>query len=255
MNKPITDRTNKDWQVALNNAPTVKNNIPNLYEKKDTIDFGTWQRAIVDALTFLDNDYDLGMPGEDKEKQVYKDELITNIGKCPSYVCVSHLLKKGFRNKEILDKIMDAAYEKYNGNMQHSNDETTSAGSSGSFEGPLLGGKSKFKSNVVIKKKDLKQKIVESTTAAASGSYEQPEIWAKNRANWRGKIKTWKGGSFVHIKQKCKKYPYCNQDPGAIEITNVPLDKLDSIFETLSKETNKPYNVIKRMFFKHFDLK
>jgi len=79
-------------------------------------------------------------------------------------------------------------------------------------------------------------------------------MWAKDRDNWRGKIKTWKGGKFVSVKPKCKKYPYCNQSPEAITLSNVPMDKLDKVFEAISKKTSKPYSYIKRVFFNHFDL-
>lgn len=251
MDKPITTQTTNDWQLALNSAPEIKKNV-NLSE--DTIEFNSWKKSIIDALTFLDNDYDLGMPGGEKEKQIFKDDLITKVINCPNYKCVSKYIKHTFDNHEIIKNIMDSAYEKYNGNMKNTNDETTTASSSGSFEVPLMGGTPKFQSNVVIKKKDIGN-LVQETTATSSGSYEQPQIWAKNRDNWRGKIKTYKGGKFVHIKEKCKKFPYCNESPGAIELSDVPLDKLDKVFEALSKKTNKPYNVIKGMFFKHFDVK
>lgn len=260
--KPISTQNTRDWQIALSNTPEVKNALTTpILEKKDKIQFGSWKKSIVDALTFLDNDYDLGIPGENKDKQIFKDELITHIGDCNNYKCVSHRIKSAFNNKETMKKIMDSAYEKYSGNMSNSKDETTSASSSGSFEGPLFGGSPKFKSNVTIKKSELIKKVNESlnadesTTSASSGAYVGPAIWAKDRNNWRGKIKTWKGGKFVHIKEKCKTYPYCNEDPGAIELSNIPLDKLDKVFEALSKKTNKPYNVIRGMFFKHFDVK
>lgn len=258
------DKVTMDFQKGINTLPSAaKMAIGTINEKKDPIKFKDWKKSIINALTFLDNDYDLGMPGTDKKKQIFKDELINVIGECENYLCISKILKKVFNNPEVLDNIMDAAYEDYTskGMGTKNKDETTTSGSSGQYAGPLFGGSPKFKSNVIIKRSDI-EKIVkeainsdESTTSSSSGAYVGPAIWAKNRDNWRGKIKTWKGGKFVSVKEKCKKYPYCNQSPEAITLTDIPLDKLDNVFEEISNKTKKPYSYIKRVFFNHFDVK
>jgi hypothetical protein len=54
----------------------------------------------------------------------------------------------------------------------------------------------------------------EATTSASSGQYSQPAIWAKSlkKKDFRGYAKPlYKGGKFVQVKKKCKKFPYCNQ--------------------------------------------
>ena len=54
----------------------------------------------------------------------------------------------------------------------------------------------------------------EATGSASSGSYSQPAIWAKsmNKKDFAGyKKPLYKGGKFVQVKKKCKKFPYCNQ--------------------------------------------
>jgi hypothetical protein len=270
----LTDKIKQEFRKGVDSLPSsAKMGIGVINEKKETIKFKSWRKSIINALTFLDNDYDLGMPGEDKNKQIFKDDLINLLGNCPNYRCVSKILKKTFKNKEIIDNIMDKAYEDYTtkGLNPKSKDETTTSASSGQYSGPLFGGTPKFKSNVDIHRTDetLKkseiEKLVketiqnlntdESTTASSAGPYVGTAIWAKNRENWRGKNKLWKGGKFVSVKEKCKKYPYCNQSPEAIILSDVPMDKLDHVFERLSKKTNKPYSYIKRMFFKHFDVK
>ena len=259
-----TDRIKKQFQKGVDSLPSsAKSAIGTLNEKKDPIKFKDWKKSIVNALTFLDNDYDLGMPGSDKKKQIFKDNLINLLGECPNYRCMSKMLKKVFKNKEIIDNIMDKAYEDYStkGTGKKSKDESTTAASSGQYAGPMLGGTPKFKSNVKISRSEI-EKIVkestggtdESTTSGSAGAYVGPAMWAKDRDNWRGKIKTWKGGKFVSVKEKCKRYPYCNQSPEAITLSNVPMDKLDKVFEDISKKTNKPYSYIKRVFFNHFDL-
>lgn len=62
----------------------------------------------------------------------------------------------------------------------------------------------------------------EATTSASSGQYSQPAIWAKslNKKDFKGYSKPlYKGGKFVQVKKKCKKFPYCNQgDINALKI-------------------------------------
>lgn len=263
-----TERIKGEFRDAVNSLPSSeKMKIGPITEKKETIKFKSWKKSLINALTFLDNDYDLGMPGTDKNKQVFKDDLINLMGECPNYKCVSKILKKTFKNKEILDNIMDKAYEDYitKGTGKKKKDESTTAASSGQYTGPLFGGNPKFKSNVKISRSEIEEIVKETisnsgsdestTTASVGGSYVQPQIWASSKENWRGKNKLWKGGKFVSVKEKCKKYPYCNQSPEAIVLSDVPMDKLDHVFEKLSKKTNKPFSHIKRIFFKHFDVK
>lgn len=54
----------------------------------------------------------------------------------------------------------------------------------------------------------------EATGAGSAGAYSQPAIWAKSmkKKDFRGYAKPlYKGGKFVQVKKKCKKFPYCNQ--------------------------------------------
>ena len=70
----------------------------------------------------------------------------------------------------------------------------------------------------------------------AVGSYVTPAMWAKNKSEWRGAhVPTYKGGKFVNIKDKCRKYPYCDQGSGGpsgspITITNTSDMKIDNVF-------------------------
>ncbi len=117
--------------------------------------------------------------------------------------------------------------------------EMTGADSAGAFSAPAFG--------QVIKKKNItkihnmtesEQEIDEVTDASSSGSYDVPfgggrngrknplkidgpdsiykgrAVKDKNFPKWGGP-----GGKFVKIKDKCKKYPYCNQgDINALEL-------------------------------------
>ncbi len=61
------------------------------------------------------------------------------------------------------------------------------------------------------------------------------------------------GGKFVKVKEKCKKFPYCNQgDINALEIID------SDIKETVNRVSNKlglPPSVINRLFDEHFNKK
>jgi len=119
------------------------------------------------------------------------------------------------------------------------NKEATSSGSSGAFSGPI-GFKDSdfvrrsFKETPKLKESDGEK--VEATEATGSGSvggYESPAMWAKStsKKDWGPSRKTqYKGGSFVKVKKKCTKFPYCNQgDINAIKMFEN---------ETLSKVIN-----------------
>ena len=58
------------------------------------------------------------------------------------------------------------------------------------------------------------------TTTASSGAYETPRFWAKDKKNQRFAKQRWMpGAKYVKVKDKCKKFPYCNQgDINALEI-------------------------------------
>jgi hypothetical protein len=125
--------------------------------------------------------------------------------------------------------------------------EMTGADSAGAFEGPAFGG---------MVKRDIKKihNFGESLDASSTGSYDVPlfgsspkgrknplsiggpETLKTSRAVKDKKFPKWggPGGVFIKIKDKCKKYPYCNQgDINAIEILRESIDQV-------SKETGVP---------------
>jgi hypothetical protein len=77
--------------------------------------------------------------------------------------------------------------------------------------------------------KPKKTETKEATTSASSGQYSGPAFGAKSMKpkDWRGRSKTlYPGGAFVQVKEKCKKFPYCNQgDIKAIKLTKNPIVK------------------------------
>jgi len=115
------------------------------------------------------------------------------------------------------------------------NTEATSSGSSGAFVSPInFSNDFMEKSNSENKKMETK----EATSSSSVGSYVTPAAWAKStkKKDWRGKNKPQiPGGSFVSVKKKCKKFPYCNQ--GDIKALNIY--KNESLKEAISNVSNK----------------
>jgi hypothetical protein len=128
--------------------------------------------------------------------------------------------------------------------------EATSSGAGvGSFEGPLgFDPDSDFVKKSFEETPELKK--VEATEATGSGSvgaYSTPAFLAKstNKKDWRGKSKTQiPGGTFVSVKKKCKKFPYCNQ--GDINALNIFKEEpVREAIKSVSEKLNISENVIK----------
>jgi hypothetical protein len=142
--------------------------------------------------------------------------------------------------------------------------ESMGADAAGAFEGPAFGG--------VIKKKDLykpnnfkkynvneEEDVVEVTDSSSSGAYDAPfgdggknplkingEKSIKNSRAVKDKnFPKWGGPNavFIKIKEKCKKFPYCNQgDINAIELLEIG----DEIKE-VSEKYGIPYKEMEKV--------
>lgn len=141
--------------------------------------------------------------------------------------------------------------------------ESTGADSAGAFVGPAFSG--------VIKKKDLykpnnfkkynvnEEEVKEATDASSSGAYDVPfgnggknplkingeKSIKKSRAVKDKKFPKWggPGGIFIKIKEKCKKYPYCNQgDINAIELLEIKDDVIE-----ISEKYGIPYKEMEKI--------
>ena len=109
-----------------------------------------------------------------------------------------------------------------------------------------------------IEELDKKEEEVDEATGASSaGSYVGPLGYAKNEKNWRGAAKTqYPGGKFVKVKEKCRKFPYCNQgDINALELWDSIMDRkiMRETIEKVSKKTGKPKKNIKELIKKELD--
>lgn len=146
--------------------------------------------------------------------------------------------------------------------------EQTTASSSGSFEGPLFGGS---KQSMVKRKIDTihnsklneeEEEVGEATTASSSGAFDVPAFGKTTKGGRKNplkidgpdsiyksravKDKNWPryggpGGVYVKVKEKCKKFPYCNQgDTGALKFI-----KEDEEIQQAILETSKKYGIPK----------
>lgn len=127
--------------------------------------------------------------------------------------------------------------------------EATSSGAGvGAFEGPIAFKDSEFLRKSFDETPKLKKvEATEATGSGSSGSYETPAAWAKStsKKDWRGKSKTQiPGGSFVSVKKKCKKFPYCNQ--GDINSLNIfQEENVKEAIKNVSNKLNISENIIK----------
>ena len=130
--------------------------------------------------------------------------------------------------------------------------EATSAGGAGQFSQPLFSTTKKEMEEKVKKggDKDNVKKVeaTEATSSSSSGQYSTPAFVAKDSKNWRGNKKPQiPGGKFVKIKDKCKKFPYCNQgDITALKIfeNKVVIKAIKSICEKYQISENVVKSII-----------
>lgn len=130
--------------------------------------------------------------------------------------------------------------------------EATGSGSSGAYVGPVFGGDDEFWERSRSETPKLEESEVEkveateATTSGSVGGYETPAMWAKStkKKDWGPSRKTqYKGGSFVKVKKKCTKFPYCNQG----DINALKLSKNESVrdaIKSVAKKMNIGENVI-----------
>lgn len=132
-------------------------------------------------------------------------------------------------------------------------DEYTSAGSAGAFSAPLG-----WSNDRGMNKPQNEEELDEMTGSASSGAYSQPAIWAKNKKNWRAVSDPnfpkygGPGAKYVKIKEKCRKFPYCNQ--GSIDALEFYEDKnLQEAIKKVSKKTNKSEKYLKNIILQEME--
>ncbi len=122
--------------------------------------------------------------------------------------------------------------------------EVTGSGSAGGYSTPLFSGE----------EPDIKKvEATEATSSSSVGMYDAPGFEDVNMRgnNPKGSGRSYKetqipGGSFVEVKSKCKKFPYCNQgDINALKIFKNK--KLNEAIINVSKNMNISERVIREI--------
>ena len=92
-----------------------------------------------------------------------------------------------------------------------------------------------------------KQETEEATTTASAGAYMTPRFWAKNKRKSKNNHKRlMPGAKFVRVKDKCKKFPYCNQgDISALELWEKKI--MSEAAKNVSKKTGVSEDNVKKM--------
>lgn len=158
---------------------------------------------------------------------------------------------------------------KYYTKIKKADIDETDSGSSGSFEGPAFGSMVKRKistipnANLNEHEEELKEQGIQSSGAFDVPAFgkttkggrkdplkiDGPKSIYKNRAVTDKKFPKWggPGGVFVKVKDKCKKFPYCNQgNTGALEFIKEDKEIQNAINE-VSKNTGIPKNEIQKI--------
>jgi len=146
------------------------------------------------------------------------------------------------------------------GKLKRDTKESMGADSSGSFEAPL-------KSAPIVKRKinkihNFESDLDEATDSSSSGQYDVSFSSGRSnplKINGPDSIKTSRavkdknfpkyggpGGVFVKVKEKCKKYPYCNQG----DIKSLEFFEKEGLVESAKNVSNKtgiPYKIVEKL--------
>jgi hypothetical protein len=160
----------------------------------------------------------------------------------------------------------------YGDDSEESEIDETDTGSSGAIEGPLFGNIKPLKRPIgTIHNANLnesEEEIDEMTDSSSSGQFDVPAFGKTTKGGRRDPLKVdgpdsiykgravkdkkfpkWggPGGVFVKVKEKCKKFPYCNQgNTGALEFIKEDESIKDAITE-VSKKYGIPYKEIEKI--------
>ena len=147
----------------------------------------------------------------------------------------------------------------------------TGADSSGSFEGPAFGGDGDVIKRPISKIPNFEPKegeFTEATDSSSSGQFDVPAFGKSTKGGRRDPLKIdgpdsiYKGravtdkkwpkfggpeGVYVKVKEKCKKYPYCNQgNTGALDFIREDKELQEAIIET-SKKYGIPHQQVENI--------
>lgn len=226
--------------------------VPNVTSDDPYIKKRKWSRPGKEETT---ENIDKELKGNDKDMVNGILEILNQINDKRNRMKVAQNMVKKFK-KEGIKFDYDDFFEKCDLSKKIENKEATGSGSSGAFAGPIAFKDSDFLRKSFAETPKLKEGLAlnamglhgvekaetkEATGSGSVGGYETPAMWAKStkKKDWGPSRKTQvPGGSFVKVKKKCTKFPYCNQG----DINALKLTKNESVKEAI-KSISKKYNI------------
>lgn len=226
------------------NSEQKRNVISNIEKSKEEFK-ETENKKKPSYLKYLKNDNDI----VDVYKTIKNKKLSNNQ--------IKEKLRKFLKEPEKLNDFLESIL-KSNTTKKEESKEAMGAASAGGYSAPLF---STTKGDIVKGVKTVREELddddlkkvetKEATTSASSGQYSSPAIWAKslNKKDFRGYSKPlYKGGKFVQVKKKCKKFPYCNQgDINALKIFEN--ESVQNAIESVSKTYNLDKEFISEIIY------
>jgi hypothetical protein len=230
---------------------------------------------IKDVLGNVDLDFDTL---EEPKKERFKKSIKLGKMELPMVVKFSDedydLIAGNTRLSGLVGKGVDAplwVVDLTKSNSESEIDETDS-GSSGSFEGPMFSGDKVIKRPITTihnaNLNETEEEVDEATDSSSSGQYDVPAFGKTTKGGRRDPLKIdgpdsvykgravkdkkfpkWggPGGVFVKVKEKCKKFPYCNQgNTGALEFIKEN-ETIKSAITEASKKYGIPYKEIEKI--------
>lgn len=150
-----------------------------------------------------------------------------------STINLNQMAKKALREEHDCEKVHPGVdHDVWASEQKVETKEASGAGGAGGYVGPLF----------TTKNKSKKSEVGEATTSADAGIYSTAYFLAANKKNWKGGSKpSYKGGKIVTVKDKCKKFPYCNQgDINALNLT----EAIDNVSNMTGKNVEYIGNLV-----------
>ena len=195
---------------------------------------------------------------------------------------ITKKIKKSDITNQVSKKPMKLPIGKLFSTKKGETKEATGSGSAGGFLGPLQGEmkekwSQKYKDSIDCDNpkgfsqrahcsgKSKKVETKEATSSSSVGAYDAPgfeDVKMKGN-NPIGSGRSFKksqipGGTFVKVKEKCKKFPYCNQgDINALELTKSAKNKktLSEIIDESAKKYNVEPKIIRQLIMNEINKK
>jgi hypothetical protein len=228
--------------------------------------------SIKDVLTNVDLDFDTL---DDEKKKRFEKDFKKGKVEIPIVVKFSDtdydLLGGNTRLAGLIKKGINPKFWVVDMTKKKKEVKETGADSSGSIEGPAFGGDGDVIKRSISKIPNFEpkeQELEEVTDSSSSGAFDVPAFGKSTSGGRRDPLKIdgpdsiykgravkdknfpkWGGPDsvFVKVKEKCKKFPYCNQgNTGAIEFVHEDKE-LQKVINEISKKYGIPHQEVEKI--------